>query len=91
MEGPVSVALVALRCRTSDRTPDAVRGVDELAPLIGKRLGREARQIGSPGEPRDANWEEDVRDSRGCLLEAGGQVVNAIEHSPAPAGTGTPA
>jgi arginase len=78
VERPVSVALVALRCRTSDRTPDAVRGVDELAPLIGKRLGREPRQIGSPGEPRDAGWEEDVRDSRGCLLEAGGQVDDAL-------------
>jgi len=48
----VSVALVALRCRTSDRTAAAGRGVDELAPLIGKRLGREAREIGSPASAR---------------------------------------
>jgi arginase len=78
VEGAVSVALVALRCRTSDRTPAAVRGVDALAPLIGKRLGREARSIGTPGEPRDSRWEDDVRDSRGCLLEAGGQVDDAL-------------
>lgn len=74
----MSVALVALRCRTSDRTPAAVRGVDALAPLIGKRLGREARQIGTPGEARETTWEEDVRDSRGCLLEAGGQIDDAL-------------
>ena len=52
VEGPMSAALVALRCRTSDRTPAAGRGVDELAPLVAKRLGREARAIGEPGEPR---------------------------------------
>jgi arginase family enzyme len=74
----VSVSLVALRCRTSDRTPAAVRGVDSLAPLIGKRLGREPREIGTPGEPRESTWEEDLRDSRGCLLEAGGQIDDAL-------------
>jgi arginase len=78
VERPVSAALVALRCRTSDRTPAAVRGVDALAPLIGKRLGREPREVGSPGEPRDSSWDEDLRDSRGCLLEAGGQVDDAL-------------
>jgi arginase len=78
VDGPVSVALVALRCRTSDRTPAAVRGVDALAPLIGKRLGLEPREIGSPGDPRESSWEEDLRDSRGCLLEAGGQVDDAL-------------
>jgi len=75
----MTVSLVALRCRTSDRTPAAVRGVDALAPLIGKRLGREPREIGSPGEPHDSTYEEDLRDSRGCLLEAGGQVDDALE------------
>jgi arginase family enzyme len=74
----MSVSLVALRCRTSDRTTAAVRGVDALAPLIGKRLGREPRQIGTPGDPRESSWEEDLRDSRGCLLEAGGQIDDAL-------------
>ena len=37
------VSLVALRCRTSDRTPNAAAGVDALAPLVAKRLGREPR------------------------------------------------
>ena len=74
----MSVSLVALRCRTSDRTPGAARGVDALAPLLGKRVGREPRSIGTPGEPRSARFEDDLRDSRGCLLEAGGQVDDAL-------------
>jgi arginase len=74
----VSVSLVALQCRTSDRTPEAVRGVQKLAPLIGKRLGVEPRAIGSPGDARAARFDDDLRDSRGCLLEAGGQVDDAL-------------
>jgi arginase len=74
----VSVSLVALQCRTSDRTPEAVRGVQKLAPLIGKRLGVEPRAIGSPGDARLARFDDDLRDSRGCLLEAGGQVDDAL-------------
>jgi arginase len=75
----MDVALVALRCRTSDRTPNAGRGVETLARLIGGRLGTEAREIGSPAEVRAASYEDDLRDSRGCLLEAGGQVDDALE------------
>jgi arginase len=74
----MSVSLVGLLCRTSDRTPHSARGVEALAPLIGKRLGREPRMIGSPGDPRDSRFEEDLEDSRGCLLEAGGQVDDAL-------------
>jgi arginase len=72
------VSLVALVCRTSDRTPGGVRGAQTLAPLIGKRLGVEPRTIGSAAEPRATRFEEDLRDSRGCLLEAGGQVDDAL-------------
>ena len=74
----MSVALVALVCRTADRTPGVVRGVQTLAPLIGKRLGVEPRTIGTPAEPRETGYEDDLRDSRGCLLEAGGQVEDAM-------------
>ena len=74
----MTVSLVGLRCRTSDRTAGAARGVETLAPLIGKRLGREPRLIGEPGEPRSARYEEDLADSRGCLLEAGGQIDDAL-------------
>jgi arginase len=72
------VSLVALCCRTSDRTPGAVRGAQTIAPLIGKRLGVEPRTIGSAAEPRATRFEEDLRESRGCLLEAGGQVDDAL-------------
>jgi arginase len=78
VDGPVSVSLVGLRCRTSDRTPAGVRGVDALAPLVGKRLGREPRFIGTPSEARAAPFDEDLTRSRGCLLEAGGQVDDAL-------------
>ena len=74
----MSVSLVALLCRTSDRTPNAARGAQALAPLLGKRLAREPRIIGSPGEPRLASFHDDLRASRGCLLEAGGQVDDAL-------------
>ncbi len=74
----MSAALVALRCRTSDRTPAAGRGVDELAPLVSKRLGREARTIGEPGLAAPTRYDDDLRDHRGCLLEAGGQVEDAL-------------
>lgn len=72
------VSLVGMRCRTAERTLAGARGVDLLAPLVGKRLGREPRMIGTPGEPRESGYEDDLRDSRGCLLEAGGQVDDAL-------------
>src|SRR5215218_2080236 len=74
----MSVSLVALCCRTADRTPGAVRGAQTLAPLIGKRLGVEPRTIGTAAEPRETGYDEDLRESRGCLLEAGGQVDDAL-------------
>jgi len=74
----MTVSLVALVCRTADRTPGAVRGVQTLAPMIGKRLGVEPRTIGKPSDPRETRFDEDLRDSRGCLLEAGGQVEDAL-------------
>lgn len=65
--------IAALLCRTSDRGPQAAAGTGELAELLG------ARVIGSPGEPRSAGYADDLRDARGCLLEAGGQVDDALE------------
>jgi arginase family enzyme len=76
VDGPLSV--VGLLCRTSDRTPGHARGVAALAPLIAEQAGTTARMIGTPGEPRVAGWDEDLRASRGCLLEAGGQVDDAL-------------
>jgi arginase len=65
--------VVGLLCRTSDRGREAAAGTRELAELL------EARIVGSPGEPRAGTWEDDLRDSRGCLLEAGGQVGDAFD------------
>lgn len=65
--------VVALMCRTSDRSPDGARGTLELGELLGARI------VGEPGEPRSATWQEDLRDARGCLLEAGGQLDDALE------------
>ena len=70
--------LIALLCRTSDRGPEGAAGAEALARALGERLGTPPRIVGSPGEPRDGTWEEDLRDSRGCILEAGGQVDDTL-------------
>ena len=72
------ISLVALRCRTSDRTAGGGRGAAALAVELGERLGVEARTIGSPAEPAVTDYSDDLRESRGCLLEAGGQVDDAL-------------
>jgi arginase family enzyme len=74
MEGTVT----ALLCRTSDRDARAAEGAEALARELAARLGTEARIVGSPEEPRDGRYDEDLRDSRGCLLEAGGQLDDAL-------------
>ena len=70
--------VTALLCRTSDRVTRAAAGTRELAELL------DARIIGSPGEPRANAYHDDLRDSRGCLLEAGGQVDDALDAGRAP-------
>lgn len=62
---------VAMLCRISERAPHATRALADA-------LGSEPRLIGSEEEPREAGWEDDLRDARGCLLEAGGQVDDAL-------------
>jgi len=52
--------------------------VEILAPLVGGALGVEPRFIGSPGDVRETRYDEDLTESRGCLLEAGGQVDDAL-------------
>jgi arginase family enzyme len=85
VEGPVTPAhrdderqLVALLPRTSDVEPTSMVG----AQALGERLG--ARLVGSPGEGRRADYTEDLRESRGVLLEAGGQIDDAFEAGRAP-------
>jgi arginase len=80
----VEGAIVALLCRTSDRTAGGARGARALALEIGERLEIEPRIVGAPGEPRPAPFEGDLRASRGCLLEAGGQVDDALDRGAFP-------
>lgn len=65
--------IVALLCRTSERGAQPAAGTRELADLLG------ARVIGSPGEPHAGDHLADLRDGHGCLLEAGGQIDDALE------------
>jgi arginase len=74
----VEGAVTALLCRTSDRDARGAQGAEALAFELATRLGTEARNVGSPGEPRESGWEDDLRDSHGCLLEAGGQLDDAL-------------
>jgi arginase len=62
---------IGMLCRTSERVPHATRA-------LGEALPGEVRFVGSEGEPRTCSWEDDLRDGRGCLLEAGGQVDDAL-------------
>ncbi|MBA3326945.1 MAG: arginase family protein [Solirubrobacterales bacterium] len=82
MEGPLKPArprrIVALLCRTSDRGPEGARGAAELAELL------DARSIGSLSDPHDGAFREDLRDSHGCLLEAGGQIDDALDAGEVP-------
>jgi arginase len=75
----VEGAVIALLCRTSDRDARGPQGAQALATELAARLGIEARMVGSPGEGRDSSWDDDLRDSRGCLLEAGGQLEDALD------------
>jgi arginase len=68
------VSVTALRCRTSDRTAGGARGAEALALALDPG----AKLVGTPGEPRVASWIDDLRDSHGCLLEAGGQVEDML-------------
>jgi arginase family enzyme len=72
------VSVVALLCRTSDRVPHGAAGAEALAATLAGRAGAIPRLIGSPGTPRATAWEDDLRDARGCLLEAGGQLDDAL-------------
>jgi arginase len=80
----VAVSLVALRCRTADRFPGAPRGVEILAPLVANALGVEARYIGSASDTRETRYGEDLSEGRGCLLEAGGQIDDALASGQTP-------
>jgi arginase family enzyme len=58
-------------CRISEHYPTAVRELVEA-------LGLDSRFIGELEQPREQHWREALEENRGCLLEAGGQVDDAL-------------
>jgi arginase len=70
----VTAALVSMRCRSTLR-PDTASGLDALAGALGRRLNKDARAIGTPRDEPAAEFAE----VRGCLLEAGGQLEDALD------------
>ncbi len=44
----MSASVVALRCRTSDRTPGGARGAEALAPRLARLLGVVSGVLKSP-------------------------------------------
>lgn len=75
---PAPLSVVALLCRTSDRIPEGAPSARALAEEIARRAGGSARLIGSPEPVHEGRWDEDLTAARGCLLEAGGQVSDAL-------------
>jgi arginase family enzyme len=74
-----ALSLVGMLCRSSERVAGAAAGTRALVAELGDRHGVAGRLIGSP--PSDVviqDWPDDLRESRGCLLEAGGQVDDAL-------------
>ncbi len=81
MSAAAGVGVVGLLCRTSDRSASAAQSTRALAEAIAARAGVEPRLVGNPGEARDSTYDEDLKEARGCLLEAGGQLSDAFhEH-----------
>jgi arginase len=74
----VEGAVTALLCRTSDRIAETSEGARALAQALAGRLGVRARLVGTPSEPADTRFDDDLRAARGCLLEAAGQVEDAL-------------
>jgi arginase family enzyme len=76
--------VITLACRTSDRVLDGTRGAVALAPMFAEHLGIATHTIGSASAPQVASWADDLEASRGCLMEAGGQVEDAMNEGLAP-------
>jgi arginase len=71
------IAVVGMLCRTAERIA-AAEGTTALAKELGIQREVAPRLIGTPSPVRSVAWDVDLADSRGCLLEAGGQVDDAL-------------
>jgi arginase len=76
--GDTALSIVGMLCRSSERVEGAAAGTEALARELASRHGAPARLIGSPAPMVVQPWDADLRDSRGCLLEAGGQIDDAL-------------
>ena len=72
-------SFVAMRCRSTTRDPDTATGLELLGGALGQRLGASARVIGTPRAGARADLTEELAHARGCLLEAGGQIEDALD------------
>ncbi len=71
-------ALVGLRCPISETRRHGA-GVAALTAALGHRLGVTPRLIGSATDREvKRDWATDLAEGRGCLLEAGGQLDDAL-------------
>jgi arginase len=75
----VIARVTVLRGRTSDRSADGVRGAQALGEALAARLGVEAELVGEPGAPREARWEDDLRDGREAIAAAGAALEAALD------------
>ncbi len=80
----MNARVITLACRTSDRLLDGCRGAVTLAPLLAEHLGIPTHTVGSACEARVAGWSDDLESSRGCLMEAGGQIEDTMNSRLAP-------
>jgi arginase family enzyme len=80
----MTARVVGLLCRTSDREGFRAEGARAAAEEIAALAGVEPRIVGSPGEPRETTFDEDLEEARGCLLEAGGQLSDAFHDGDLP-------
>ncbi|PTL56620.1 arginase family protein [Paraconexibacter algicola] len=82
----MSVRVVGLLCPTSDRRDFAGDDTAALASLLARTAGMAdgPRLIGSAAQASPARFEDDLRERRGCLLEAGGQVEDALREGDRP-------
>jgi arginase len=71
------LSVVGMLCRTAERI-SAAEGTEALVAELAMQREATSRLIGSPRPVRSVPWEVDIADSRGCLLEAGGQVDDAL-------------
>jgi arginase len=71
----VSARVVILRGRTSDRTRGGARG----AQALGRLLAQAPDEVGTPEPPRDARYEDDLRDSHAAIAAAGERLDAALD------------